>query len=368
MINTFLEYKGIRHVVSVSGGKDSAATLLLALQRFPMEKIIPIFCDTGNEHQEVYDYLSYLEQALDIEIIRLKSDFSQEIAAKRTFIARDQRTRREYDTVPVFDAQGNPIQKRNKFGSPVCNRTVDIKARAEAFKRLGIAPVGRFVPANPLPTDNGIALVEKVKLEFDGRIPLQLFSTKLTGTAGKTAFPQAEIEVEIARRVKNSKGAALGSIRPAHAPAATNFASFLHRDKFSILPFLEHRTAKKVFAFHREQNLQPNPLYLQGMGRVGCMPCINAAKPEIREISKRFPEHIGRIAEWESLVSRASKRGFSTFFNKGIHASGTPAQIFEQESVRRIVIWSKTARGGRQTDMFADDEPTACSSAYGLCE
>lgn len=42
--------------------------------------------------------------------------------------------------------------------------------------------------------------------------------------------------------------------------------------------------------------------------------------------------------------------------------------VFEQESVHRIVIWSKTARGGRQTDMFADDEPLACSSAYGLCE
>lgn len=68
------------------------------------------------------------------------------------------------------------------------------------------------------------------------------------------------------------------------------------------------------------------------------------------------------------IASRASKRGFSTFFNKEIHAGGTPAQIFEQESIHRIVIWSKTARGGRQTDMFADDEPTACSSAYGLCE
>lgn len=50
----------IKHVVSVSGGKDSAATLLLAIERFGIDSLEPIFCDTGNEHAEVYAYLDYL--------------------------------------------------------------------------------------------------------------------------------------------------------------------------------------------------------------------------------------------------------------------------------------------------------------------
>jgi len=33
------------------------------------------------------------------------------------------------------------------------------------------------------------------------------------------------------------------------------------------------------------------------------------------------------------------------------------------------VEWARTSRGGRQFDMLADlIEPTACASAYGLCE
>lgn len=109
----------ILHVVSVSGGKDSAATLLLAIARFGRARVIAIFCDTGNEHAEVYAYLDYLEQALDIRIVRLRANFDREIAAKRMFIARDARTRREYDTVPVFDTEGNPVPKRDGRGNIV---------------------------------------------------------------------------------------------------------------------------------------------------------------------------------------------------------------------------------------------------------
>ncbi|GHU19922.1 hypothetical protein FACS189475_07960 [Betaproteobacteria bacterium] len=84
-----------KYVISVSGGKDSTALLLLALERCPRESVIPIFCDTGNEHSSTYEYLRYLEQALDIQIVRLKADFSEEIAAKRRFIAKDVRTARK---------------------------------------------------------------------------------------------------------------------------------------------------------------------------------------------------------------------------------------------------------------------------------
>jgi len=67
--------KDIIHLVSVSGGKDSTATLLLALKQFP-KSTHAVFADTGNEHEATYEYLDYLEQALDLKIHRLKQDFT----------------------------------------------------------------------------------------------------------------------------------------------------------------------------------------------------------------------------------------------------------------------------------------------------
>ncbi len=96
----------IRHVISVSGGKDSTATLLLALARVPREQVVAIFCDTGNEIPITYKYLDHLEQHLGIRIHRLKADFSKEIAAKRKFIARDQRIGR--------DSKGRKVRWTNK--------------------------------------------------------------------------------------------------------------------------------------------------------------------------------------------------------------------------------------------------------------
>jgi len=67
---------------------------------------------------------------------------------------------------------------------------------------------------------------------------------------------------------------------------------------------------------HDKHGIKPNPLYKQGMGRVGCMPCIHAKKDEILEISKRFPEEIKRVAEWERLVTQVNVLGAgATFFS-----------------------------------------------------
>jgi hypothetical protein len=105
------------------------------------------------------------------------------------------------------------------------------------------------------------------------------------------------------------------------------------------------------------------------MTRVGCMPCINRGKDQIREIAIRFPEHVDRIAEWEALVSRAAKRGYSTYFHKFEESGNTEAEIFARNNVRQIVEWARTSRGGRQLNFFDQliDE-AMCSSSYGLCE
>jgi 3'-phosphoadenosine 5'-phosphosulfate sulfotransferase (PAPS reductase)/FAD synthetase len=67
----------MKYIVSVSGGKDSTALLLYALNNLQVsseDEIVPVFCDTGWEHDDTYRYLDYLEKKLGIKIIRIKSE------------------------------------------------------------------------------------------------------------------------------------------------------------------------------------------------------------------------------------------------------------------------------------------------------
>ncbi|HIE0248828.1 TPA: phosphoadenosine phosphosulfate reductase family protein [Pseudomonas aeruginosa] len=48
------------NIISVSGGKDSTATLLLAIA-VEAPNIRGVFADTGNEHELTLEYIDYLE-------------------------------------------------------------------------------------------------------------------------------------------------------------------------------------------------------------------------------------------------------------------------------------------------------------------
>lgn len=61
------------YIVSYSGGKDSTATLLWALDNLPRNRLRVIFCDTGAEWPETYEYLKYIEQELGVTIKRIKN-------------------------------------------------------------------------------------------------------------------------------------------------------------------------------------------------------------------------------------------------------------------------------------------------------
>ena len=61
-------------IVAYSGGKDSTATLLWALDHYA--RVIPVFCDTKAEWPETYEYLDYVEQKLCLAIIRISGKWS----------------------------------------------------------------------------------------------------------------------------------------------------------------------------------------------------------------------------------------------------------------------------------------------------
>lgn len=311
----------IKHVVSVSGGKDSCATLLLAIARFGPDRIIAMFCDTGNEHQAVYDYLNYLELALDIKIVRLRANFDVEIANKRMFIARDRRVGRRY---------GRKLRWTNKAK----RRALSVlHPTGNPFLDLCLWK-GRF------PSRKAQFCTQELKRNIAVEFQMSLIDH------GHTVVSWQGI-----RRDE--------SLNRRNAPKFESVGGGL----YIYRPIVDW-TAQDVFAYCASRSIKPNPLYLQGMGRVGCMPCINANKAELREIGARFSDHVARIHEWEQLVGMASKRQAATF----IPAPGiTPAQA-KEHGIYSIIEWSRTSRGGRQFDMLADLGSSGCASSYGLCD
>ena len=62
-----------RHVLSISGGKDSAALAIYLRGKIPEMEYV--FYDTGKELPETYDYLNRIEGYLGKRVVRLNSDY-----------------------------------------------------------------------------------------------------------------------------------------------------------------------------------------------------------------------------------------------------------------------------------------------------
>ena len=67
-----MDSRPTRHVLGISGGKDSAALAIYMRDRVPGMEYF--FCDTGSELPETYEYLQRLEAVLGKPIVRLNPD------------------------------------------------------------------------------------------------------------------------------------------------------------------------------------------------------------------------------------------------------------------------------------------------------
>lgn len=307
----------MRHnIVSVSGGKDSTALLLLAIER-QTENLQAVFADTGHEHQQTYEYVNYLSEKV-FPIRWVKADFTAQIARKREYVATKWREegvpeQRVLEAIEALQPTGNPFLDlclwKGRFPST--------KARfcTDELKR------------NPV--------IEQVFM------PLMDKGDEIYSWQGVRA------DESLARR---------------HLPELSEEGGGL----FNYRPILKW-TAQDCFDMHKKHGIKHNPLYEQAMGRVGCMPCINARKDELLEISKRFPDEIERVAKWEKMVGQAAKRGRSTLMPI-LNQGDTVEEIFENGNIYKVIEWAKTSRGGKQYDFLRIEEGPSCSSVYGLCE
>lgn len=66
--------KKVRHILGLSGGKDSTALAIFMRREYPDLEIEYFFCDTHKELTETYEYLKRIEDWLQIKIHYLEAD------------------------------------------------------------------------------------------------------------------------------------------------------------------------------------------------------------------------------------------------------------------------------------------------------
>lgn len=128
-------------------------------------------------------------------------------------------------------------------------------------------------------------------------------------------------------------------------------------------------TLEDVIAYHAKFGVPLNPLYSYGAKRVGCFPCINSGKAEIRMISLKFPERIDEIRIAERQIGKIStffarKTVPERFRSLEVQTKKGPMKV---ATIDDVVRWSHT--GERAQGHFSDDDSTLiCPSGLGMCE
>jgi 3'-phosphoadenosine 5'-phosphosulfate sulfotransferase (PAPS reductase)/FAD synthetase len=308
--------------VSISGGKDSQETANRAIDAYGRNRVRLAMADTGHEHPLTMKFVQNdLPRMLGLPVTILRADFSRQIEGRRQFIARNW----EYMGLPL-----GRIDRALELLRPTGNPYLDLCM----WK-------GRF------PSRKAQFCTEELKANV-----LDAFIIE----AAKSG--PVESWQGVRRDESRNRADAL-----AHEPPC------LDRPWAIVRPIVE-LTAQQVVDAILERQQQLNPLYSMGMGRVGCMPCINCSKDELLEISIRFPQEVARVREWEQIVADVSKGGEATFFSDPIKSGRRRGGMVGSDYARigEVVAWAKTARGGRQFDLIRAIPSPTCSSVYGLCE
>ncbi len=331
------------HVVSVSGGKDSTALYLRAMERgLPFQAV---FADTGNEHEWTYDFVRELPRRTGgPEIEWVKADFTAKLAKKREYVAR------------VWPLEGVPMDKVERALAllhPTGNPFLDLclwKTRFPSSKTRFCTDELKLVP-----------MFETVQ-----RAILEAGDTLISWQGVRHEESIARRDLPMLQRINPV---------PYSLPAATRRAGEAWT-AYAYRPLVEWRE-EEVFAFHRKHSVPWNPLYDKGMKRVGCFPCVMVRKEEMLSIATHFREHVDKIEAWEALVTEVAKKGRMTFFNilnDPLISSGWERDDYdwspERVGIRARVEWSKTSRGGLQYDGLAlmqADFNTSCNQ-WGACE
>lgn len=303
------------HLIPISGGKDSQATAIWFFNNMlnslsGSDAVTMVFCETGNEAEETYKFLT---------------DF---IALAPDRIGFEKLVNRRGETIFT------QAERKGRFPS---------RRRQFCTTELKVEPMIDYI----------LSLKDSVVI-YSGRRREESFersSLPRTHDYFEQYFKEAEI-------LDNGKKKKQKLYRPKDVRKWAE-----KYDATQTHPVLTW-TTQDVFLYISKNGFKRNPLYDMGFRRVGCFPCINCSLQEISRVSDHSPAKIDQIADMEISIG-------STFFASGKiphkfcgnKMKGKDGAIVGIPAIKEVVSY---AEAKRHTDgLFIG---AACLNPYVICE
>lgn len=400
-------------VVNFSAGKDSTTTATIAHHLFG-DRVQNVMADTDNEHELTVDFARNIHHQIGCKPVQIvKRTYSEVEFERRRKSLNERWSKRQAIRMGAYRGVIMPSLSRSdtKFGQAWLRTAerwgIQFETALEAALSV-MHPTGNsFLDAAllhgkfPMMRDRFCTDELKIQIAFDAAI--------------KPLLDDGEVVVQ------------WSGVRADESDKRAGYARFARDERdpdflYNFLP-IHKWTAANVFALHKYFGIKPNPLYLQGADRVGCMNCVLCTKEEIAQTAARWPEHIEKHHEWEKKVRLASRwvhwMSVGTVSQSWMRAQlgvrdvirfeldkvtgeevvlrkrypvnlGQEVKLYGLEpdvqhidwsgfygprgnmgapSALDVVEWAKTGRGGKVYDLVkASMDTSVCSSRYGLCE
>lgn len=300
-------------LVSWSGGKDSQACLIWAVEKYGAKNVIAVFCDTGWEHADTYKHVLLIPELLGVKLEILKSK--------------------------KYDGFVDMAVKKGRFPST--------KARF-CTEELKIKPMIDYV----LEQNESLLIIQGIRadeshsrsqMESECRYFKYYFQPFRHDKKGKPVY---------------------------HSYRKKDVVEWCSKYADDIVRPIFTWCANKTINYILSNGFPINPQYFKDAKRVGCYPCVMSNLREMATIVFNDPERINEIREAEKATQRSffppdyiPKRYCSMIDDKGNKYPNI-------DDVVRYIN-DRNATGDLFAEMEKEEKENSgrrCMSVYNICE